>query len=416
LAEFTGERVIAGQVDPDLFNEHISRYAFAARLARQKRVLDIACGTGYGSAELAVVARTVVGVDRSEEAVAYAQEHYQRPNLQFEVAAAEMLPFPDGGFDLITAFEVIEHLENARALLSEARRLLAPRGQFVVSTPNRLYYEETRRLSGPNPYHTREFEFEEFRTLLTEYFPHAFLFVQNHSDTIVFQPCDPSPATEVRTEANRLSPADGHFFVAVCALAPQIGSPTFLYIPAVANVLKEREHHIALLEQELRQKNEWLDKLKAEHEELVGQFRGQTRELEQRNQWAAQLNQDLEATGKRVVALQDELAAEQKSGRETAAQYEAKIGGLETDLAERTKWAQETEERLLAELKTRCDELARCVELLHEAEASVLERTQWALNLQKEIEALQGKLSAVSASRWYRMGRSLGLGPELRTS
>ncbi|MBI4906230.1 MAG: methyltransferase domain-containing protein [Acidobacteria bacterium] len=416
MAEFTGERVIAGQVDPDLFNEHISRYVFAARLARNKRVLDIACGTGYGSAELAAVARSVVGIDVSLEAVEYAQGRYQAPNLIFEVASAEQLPFADSSFDLITGFEVIEHLNDPRKLVSEARRLLTPAGQFVVSTPNRLYYEETRRLSGPNPFHTREFEFDEFRALLMEFFPHTLLFVQNHSDTIVFQPCETSSATEVRTAANASTPSDGHFFVAVCASMPQMGAPTFVYVPATANVLKEREMHIALLECELRQKNEWLDKSTREHEELVVQHRAQTEELEARNQWAGQLNRDLEATGKRVVEVQEELAAEQKAGKETAAAYEATVAGLESDLAARTQWAQETEARLSNELKARCEELAKCVELLHHSEAALEERTRWALQLQKQVDALQAQLSAVSASRWYRMGRSLGLGPELRQS
>lgn len=416
MAEFTGERVIAGQVDPDLFNEHISRYAFATRLARHKRVLDIACGTGYGSAELAAVARSVVGVDRALDAVEYAQNRYQAPNLIYEVASAEQLPYSDQSFDLITAFEVIEHLDEPNRLVSEAKRLLTPGGQFVVSTPNRLYYEETRRLSGPNPFHTREFEYEEFRAMLQECFPHVLLFVQNHSDTIVFQPCEAGTATEVRTMPGQVVPADGHFFVAVCAMMPQMGAPTFVYVPATANVLKEREAHIALLESELKQKNEWLDKATREHEALVVQHRAQTRELEARNQWAGQLNRDLEAAGLRVIELQEELAAEQKSGRETAASYESKIGALEDDLAARTKWAKDTEARLTADLKARVEELAKCVELLHQSEASLEERTKWALQLQKDLDDAQARLSSVQASRWYRMGRSLGLGPELRQS
>ena len=73
-------------------------------------------------------------------------------------------------FDLVTAFEVIEHLAAWRDLLSEARRVLAPGGLFLVSTPNRLYYADSRRLDGPNPYHVHEFEFEEFDAALREFF------------------------------------------------------------------------------------------------------------------------------------------------------------------------------------------------------------------------------------------------------
>lgn len=139
----------SGQVEPDLFNEHLARYAFAARLARQKRVLDVACGSGYGAAELAAVARNVTAVDVSPEAIQYAAEHYPQENLDFRVASAHSLPFPDLTFDLVVSFELIEHLENYRELLSEVRRVLAPNGQFIVSTPNRLYYEEDA--ASPDP-------------------------------------------------------------------------------------------------------------------------------------------------------------------------------------------------------------------------------------------------------------------------
>jgi len=416
LAEFTGERVIPGQVDPDLFNEHFARYAFAARLARGKRVLDIACGTGYGSGELAGVARSVTGVDVSGEAVEYAREHYGAGNLRFEVAGAEALPFPDQSFDLIVAFEVIEHLDDARALLAEARRVMTPAGQFIVSTPNRLYYEETRRLSGPNPFHTHEFEYAEFREVLGEFFPHVSLFVQNHSGVIVFQPGDAGSATEVRREVAKAEPAESHFFVAVCALAPQIGSPVFVYVPKTSNLLREREKHIALLEEELRKKTEWLERALKEHEALVVKHREQTAELEARNRWAEELNKDLQESRERVVAVQEELAAEQKAARETVQQYEGVIVELEADVRTKAQWAIDTETRLTVELTAKAEELAKCVAMLHENETLVEERTKWALDLQKQVEALETQVSSVVGSRWYKMGRTLGLGPELRSS
>src|SRR3954447_18220574 len=122
LAEFTGERVIPGEVDVDLLNEHLARYTFASRLARGKRVLDAGCGAGYGSAELAHAAKCVVGIDRAAEAVGFAREHYRLPNLSFVEASCTALPYKDAAFDLIVAFEVIEHLENWRDFLREARR------------------------------------------------------------------------------------------------------------------------------------------------------------------------------------------------------------------------------------------------------------------------------------------------------
>src|SRR5947207_16020697 len=83
LAEFTGERIIPGEVDVDLLNEHLARYAFAARLARGKRVLDAGCGAGYGSAELAHSAQNVIGIDVSADALTFARANYRLPNLTF---------------------------------------------------------------------------------------------------------------------------------------------------------------------------------------------------------------------------------------------------------------------------------------------------------------------------------------------
>ena len=78
MIEFTGERVIPGQVDPDLWAEHISRYAFASRFAHGARVLDLGCGAGYGTAELARRARSAIGIDSAPEAIAHAKQPIRR--------------------------------------------------------------------------------------------------------------------------------------------------------------------------------------------------------------------------------------------------------------------------------------------------------------------------------------------------
>src|ERR1051326_4094379 len=186
LVEFTGERVIPGQVDVDLMNEHRARYAFAARLARGKRVLDAGCGSGYGSAELALVAHTVTGADVAPEAIDFARANYHHLNLFFEQASCSDLPHPDGAFDVVTTFEVIEHLEDWRGFLLEARRVLASSGQFIVSTPNKLYYRESRGPNGSNRFHVHEFEYEEFRSELKLVFPHIAMFFENHIEGVSF--------------------------------------------------------------------------------------------------------------------------------------------------------------------------------------------------------------------------------------
>lgn len=401
MAEFTGERVIPGQVDPDLWNEHFARYAFAARLARRRRVLDIGCGTGYGAAELARVAAAVTALDVSAEAVDQARATW--PAVRFLQASAAGLPFRDGAFDLVVAFEVIEHIDQWQLLLEEARRLLAPGGQFILSTPNKNYYAETRRRTGPNPFHVHEFEYEEFNTALRGVFPHVSFFAQNHAAGIVFEPMAPAQAADVRIEGENADPASSHFYIAVCALAPQTGAPRFVYLPSSANVLRERELHIDRLEGELATKNEWLDEARAEHRQLVDLFREQTAQLEQRNQWAEGLNGELKIA-------RDVLAAERLENEETVTLLLAEIDRL----VERVTQTNTALEQTNTELARKVGELGSCVELLHRAEEEVEARTKWALALDEERQALQSKIEAAADSRWIRLGRTLGIGPVLR--
>ena len=420
MAEFTGERLIPGEVDIDLLNEHMARYHFAVRLARGKRVLDAGCGAGYGSAELADVAERVTAIDIAPEAVEYARAHYTLPNLAFEQASCIELPFADGAFDLVVAFEVIEHLENWRGFLQEARRVLAPPGQLIVSTPNRLYYTESRGPHGANPFHVHEFDFDEFTRELREFFPYVSMFLENHIQGVTFQPHEAGHTVETRVDAAEPVPDESHFFVAVCAHRPQIGNPTFLYVPRVANVLRERERHIAKLEGELATKDEWLDKAQAdlaefdrEHQKLLEMFREQKEELEQSNRWAEELNAALGARGARIDELQEELARDQENARQVAAGYNAKIAALEQENREKTKWALDTEERLTAEIKKIASVLERTTASLEQTEAELQERTAWALRLEEEKRQLEDQLNMVRASRWVKLGRKVGLGPAL---
>lgn len=136
------------------------------------RVLDAACGTGYGSYALAARARSVVSVDRDLKTIHEARRIYRHPNLLFLPMDCEAPAFKDASFDAVLSFETIEHLEDDRQFLREVSRLLAPGGSFVLSTP----HGKAPGAVPNNPFHHREYTWDELRELLAEYFPSVRLF------------------------------------------------------------------------------------------------------------------------------------------------------------------------------------------------------------------------------------------------
>ncbi len=399
MIDFTGERVVPGQVDVDLWNEHVSRYAFAAQFAAGKRLLDIGCGAGYGAAELSRTAAFVFGLDIAPDAARFAHERFPIPNLQFIAASACAIPYPSETFNLVTAFELIEHLNDWPQLLSEARRVLAPNGLFIVSTPNKAYYTASRGPEGANPFHVHEFEAAEFRAELERFFPHVQMLLQNRSEAFVFYPSKTYAPVSARIDSSGGFENQAHFFLAVCSTQPFTWIPSFVYVPRAANVLAEREQHIEKLEADLRSTQASLADLHAAHER-------QHAHLQDQNRWAIALEADLKATGQRVVELQDAYAAEQKAALETVRQ-------LEETNTEKTRWALDIERRLTAEIEHLRTQLVETIRLKETAEATVDERTRWALELQRQLDHAEAQLAGVTASRWVRAGRLFGVGPEL---
>ena len=169
--KFTGERFVPG-VGGEIVYEHVHRYAFARRYATGKRVLDVACGEGYGSALLATVAREVTGVDIDAATVDHAKSAYAtQRNLSFVAGSATQLPLADASVDVVVSFETIEHLDAADQprMLAEFARVLTPDGVLVLSAPNRPEYSESRGYV--NPYHRHEHDRGELERLLRVTFP-----------------------------------------------------------------------------------------------------------------------------------------------------------------------------------------------------------------------------------------------------
>jgi ubiquinone/menaquinone biosynthesis C-methylase UbiE len=150
-----------------IYGEHITRYVSAQELVKDKVVLDIASGSGYGTNLLAQTAKHVYGVDVSEISVEYAKQNYGAKNIEFLAGDGEKIPLKDNSVDIVTTFETIEHIPDYRQFMNEVSRILKDDGLLVISTPNDLEFAEG------NHFHLHEFEYEELKSLIAQHFKYT---------------------------------------------------------------------------------------------------------------------------------------------------------------------------------------------------------------------------------------------------
>jgi ubiquinone/menaquinone biosynthesis C-methylase UbiE len=189
--EFTGERYVSDLKSAQISYEHLHRYFYASHFTNGKKVLDIACGEGYGSFYLAQNAKEVIGVDIDLETIKFATQKYKKSNLSFILGSVDSTPIDENGiFDVIVSFETIEHIteESQFLFLKEVKRLLKNDGILIISTPNKESYSDIPNYK--NEFHIKEFYLNEFDTFLRKYFRNVVILGQRIYNTSLIWPGD----------------------------------------------------------------------------------------------------------------------------------------------------------------------------------------------------------------------------------
>ncbi|HEX7610788.1 MAG TPA: class I SAM-dependent methyltransferase [Solirubrobacteraceae bacterium] len=175
----TGERTLPDVPEENYwYRRHLVVYEWIARRVGAVRVIDMACGEGYGSAVLARTAASVVGVDANPEAHEHARLRYREPNLRF---ARELVDTFSEEADAVVFLQTIEHLEEPGAVLDHFRSLVGEAGTVFVSTPNVLTLAPKGAPRSDNPWHVHEYRREEFEQLCREHFASVEIFGLFHA-------------------------------------------------------------------------------------------------------------------------------------------------------------------------------------------------------------------------------------------
>ena len=178
--QLTGERTLPDVPEENYwFKRHLVVYEWIAARVGGERVVDLACGEGYGSAVLARTAASVVGVDANPEAYEHARLKYTRePVLTFE---RDMIELWAGDVDCVVFLQTIEHVQDPDAMMAKVRDLIAPDGVAFVSTPNVLTLAPEGAEKSGNPWHVKEYRPEEYRALCAAHFGTVELYGLHHA-------------------------------------------------------------------------------------------------------------------------------------------------------------------------------------------------------------------------------------------
>ena len=311
---FTGERFIPG-TPGEIWVEHWHRYHFAGRWCEGKRVVDVACGEGYGSALLARSAAHVTGVDISAEAVGHAKARYAAlANAQFLCASCTALPIADASVDVAVSFETLEHIAEQAAFLDELARVLAPDGVLILSCPNKLEYSDKRGFA--NEFHVKELYRDELAALVGARFPRLAWYGQRPSFFSVI-----APEGERESVGQLIESAESSITESLAALSHPLyfllvagRSAAIDALPPAMSVFADRD--------------DWVHR---DYEKVM-------RDLDFHAGRGKELQSEAEARDRAIAALEDTVRREQDSRAQVEAQLakrEATLHAREAELAVR---------------------------------------------------------------------------------
>jgi len=328
---FTGERFVPG-TPGEIWIEHWHRYHFASRWAAGKRVLDVACGEGYGSALLARAAREVTGVDVSAQAIAHARKEYAAlANARFVEASCMELPFAGAAFDLVVSFETLEHIAGQDRFLDEIARVLAPGGVLLLSSPDKREYSDRRNFV--NEFHVKELYREELAALVSARFAAIDWYGQKATFYSIIAPeggAQGVALTEVDEQdpshaAGRLS--NPLYFLLACARE----EATLRAVPPAMGILADRSEWV---HRDYEKVMRWLTDCAAQRDALQGEVSARDAALERSRAEGAAQAADAARLREEIARRERELEALQGDAEHLRNQ----LGDTRHELARARTW------------------------------------------------------------------------------
>ena len=396
MLEWTGERYLPWLEDPCIGYEHLHRYAYATQFVTNKKVLDLACGEGYGSRLLARTADLVVGVDIDADAVRHARNKYIRSNLQFKKGSITDIPIEGRNiFDAIVCFEALEHIEDHEKLLKEVKRLLTKDGLFIVSTPNKWAYSDEPKYE--NPFHVHELYLDEFTELFEKYFRQVKILGQRiycnsniwpifskEDGKLVEYVIDRNPKEFVFVESDKRVPL---YFIAIAS-------------DADGDIEERRSALIDVSDAFLKQKDEQITAHVREQERLAGEINRLSSTVQAQHKALAENGEHANRLAGDVTKLQGLLGEKTEEVKQLLAERDRLA--QETDRLQMVLQAQhqvmaekeEGSKQLLAERDRLAQKAAQLRAMVDGQQQALRQREQQILQLTGQREVLAGEVAA----------------------